>query len=100
MGSMLQWVGNSNNIIFNDFDGKKHISKIVDTNGMLLKRFKQPIAAISSDGKFALCHSFIRLRKAAPAYGYANGQEKSSNDKLPNDDGIYLLDLIADLNDG
>lgn len=93
MGSMLQWVGDTDTIIFNDFDGKHCISKIIDVNGKLVKKYKKPIAAVSPDGNLALSHSFIRLREAAPAYGYANGDEKSADSKLPNDDGIYILDL-------
>ena len=92
MGSMLQWIGNDD-IIFNDFDGKKHISKIVTIAGKLVKQFNKPIAAISSDGKYALSYSFTRLQKAAPAYSYANGEEPFDHENIPQKDGIYLLNL-------
>jgi len=93
MGSMLQWVGTTNNIIYNDFDGASHVAKIIDLNGKLLKKFQQPVAAVNPDGSFALSHSFDRLRKAAPGYGYYNSNVKSSSCNIPNDDGIYLLNL-------
>ncbi|MBU0528981.1 hypothetical protein KKF86_04395 [bacterium] len=93
MGSMLQWLGNTNNLIFNDFDGDNHISKVVDTNGELLEKYQQPIAAVSSDGSYALSHSFIRLKKVAPAYGYANSDDNSASENNPKNDGIYLLNL-------
>ena len=93
MGSMLQWIGNTNNIIFNDFDDTNHISKLIDINGKLLREYSKPIAAISTDGDYALSHSFIRLRKVAPAYGYANSDNDSASENVPNNDGIYLLNL-------
>ena len=93
MGSMLQWLGNRNNIIFNDYDNSVHISKMVDINGKLLQQYQQPISAVSPDGNHALSHSFVRLRKAAPAYGYANFDYDSASENIPNNDGIYLLNL-------
>lgn len=93
MGSMLQWLGNTNNIIFNDYNGENHIAKVVDLNGNLLKKYQQPIAAVSPNGDYALSLSFNRLRKAAPAYGYANSDEISASENIPNNDGIYLLNL-------
>jgi len=93
MGSMLQWVGNTNTIIFNDYNGKNHNAKVVDLNGKLLREYSKPIAAISPDGNYALNHSFIRLRKAAPAYGYANSDNISASENIPDNDGIYLSNL-------
>ena len=93
MGSMLQWVGTTNSIIFNDYDGTNHISKVVDISGKVLRTYHKPISAISSDGNYALSHSFVRLQKAAPAYGYANSEEISSSENKPNNEGIHLLDL-------
>lgn len=93
MGSMLQWVGNTNKIIYNDFDGANYISKVVDINGKLLEEYSKPIAAVSADGNYALSHSFIRLQKAAPAYGYANADDKSTSENVLKNDGIYLLNL-------
>lgn len=92
MGSMLQWISNDN-IIYNDFDGTNHISKIIDKNGDLINKYDKPIAAICPDGSAALSYSFVRLRRAAPAYGYANGDENSVDDVCPKSDGLYLIDL-------
>ncbi|NHZ84465.1 MAG: hypothetical protein GWP19_01120 [Planctomycetia bacterium] len=93
MGSMLQWLANTNNIIFNDYNGANHIAKVININGNLLEEYSKPIAAVSANGKYALSHSFIRLRKVAPAYGYANSDDKSASENVPKNDGIYLLNL-------
>ena len=94
MGSMLQWLGTTNNIIFNDYNGTFHISRVVDINGKLLQQYQQPISAVSPYGNHALSHSFVRLRKAAPAYGYANFDNDSALENNPKNDGIYLINLI------
>ena len=96
MGSMLQWMGNTNNIIFNDFDGKYHHARAIDVEGEEHKRFNRPVAALSSDGNWALSHSFVRLRRYARAYCYPNGDEATVGDPFPADDGLYLMNL----NDG
>jgi len=93
MGSMLQWIGDNNNVILNDFDGEKDIAKRINLNGNTLQEYNRPIAAISQNGKYGLSHSFIRLRNAAPAYGYANGEDETSEESCPQNDGIFLIDL-------
>ncbi len=94
MGAMLQWVGQTNNVIFNDFNGENHYARILDIAGKELKKFDRPVAALSSDGSWALSHSFIRLRKFASAYSYPNGEEAIADDPFPADDGLYLMNLI------
>jgi len=93
MGSMLQWVSNTNNIIYNDYNGKNHIAKMVDINGNILREYSKPFAAVSVNGEYALSHSFVRLRNAASAYGYANSDHESMFNNIPQKDGIYLLNL-------
>ncbi len=93
MGSMLQWIGNTNKIIYNDFDEANYISRVVDINGKLLEKYNHPIVAVNSNGNYALSHSFVRLQKAAPAYGYTNPDNNLASNNIPNNDGIYLLNI-------
>ena len=67
MGSMLQWLGNTNKIVFNDYINNQHKAKIVDLNGNIIKQLDRPVATISKDWNWAISHSFIRLQKYAPA---------------------------------
>jgi|TARA_B100001971_G_scaffold206583_1_gene225576 hypothetical protein len=93
MGSMLQWVGKTTKIIFNEYNGNRHISRILDKEGHELKRFPIPVATLSSNGKWAVSHSFARLRSLAPAYGYANGMDQEENNPIPEEEGLTLLNL-------
>ena len=92
-GSQLQWLGNSNNIVFNDFDGEKHIAKIVDLKGNILKKISLPVAAISPDGQKALSYDFARLRFSAHGYGYANAIDPEEKELIPSKNGLSVIDI-------
>lgn len=94
-GCMLQWVGSSQNMIFNNFDGTAHCSDIVSVDGKLLARFDGAIGAISNDGKWGLGYDFARLRTYAPGYGYANGSDTEVESEQPQSHGISLLNLSS-----
>lgn len=93
-GCMLQFFPqNDNQIIFNDYDDKtsQYISKVIDKNGNLIRKYNIPINNVSKNGKFALSLNYDRLAIMRPDYGYF----KHINYSLPNDDddGIWYLDM-------
>lgn len=93
-GCMLQFFPqNDNQIIFNDYDDKtsQYISKVIDKNGNLIRKYNIPINNVSKNGKFALSLNYDRLAIMRPDYGYF----KHLNYSLPNDndDGIWYLDM-------
>lgn len=90
-GSFLSWF-NDDSIIFNDFDGSKYISRVVDLDKKEIKRYDLPIASISLDKTKALSINFSRIYDFRPGYGYCNIPDKYEDD-APNDDGIWYLDL-------
>jgi hypothetical protein len=92
-GAQLQWLGNSNNVIFNDFDGEKHFAKIVDLKGKILQKLSLPVAALSPNGKKALSYDFARLRGSPHGYGYANGIDPEEKDLIPLRHGLSIVDV-------
>lgn len=93
-GCMLQWLPqNDNRIIFNDYDDKnfQYISKVIDKNGNLIRKYNIPINNVSKNGKFALSLNYERLALMKPDYGYFNRK----NITIPEDDkdGIWYLNL-------
>ena len=70
-------------------EGEKHIAKQIDLIGNTVQKYDIPIAAISQNEKNGLSHSFIRLKKAAPAYGYANGEDVTTEENCPENPGIH-----------
>ncbi|MFQ6616373.1 MAG: hypothetical protein ACE5HZ_06335 [Fidelibacterota bacterium] len=91
-GSMLQWMESDNSIAFNDLNGETHVARVVDAGGQGVRHLPRPMASVSPDGTRALSHSFARLRKVAPAYGYANGSTPEEDDPLPREDGLFIMD--------
>ncbi|MFQ6676865.1 MAG: hypothetical protein ACE5D0_00975 [Fidelibacterota bacterium] len=96
-GSMLQWIGTSHSFIFNDFNGMKHISKKYNCVDQTTIEYPYPIAAVSHNGKYAVSHSFNRLRSrlGSTSYGYANGADSDENVKISLSESLKLIDLAA-----
>ena len=90
-GSMLQWVGCSNLIAFNDYAGEKTCSYMIDTDGNVMHKFERPFVVFSHDGNWALSYSFERLRIGMPGYEYACGLDLEEQAPIPKKDGLYLI---------
>jgi hypothetical protein len=94
-GSMLQWLGPSGHLVFNDCDGAKLVARVVDSTGRRTALLPRPVAAVSADGRWALSYSFERMRHVARAYAYANGSDAEDDDPQSARDGLFLLDVAA-----
>lgn len=83
-GSMLQWLGNTDHIIYNDTDLGCKIAQIIDLNGTTVAIIPYHIVATSPDGKLALSYSYERLGAGMKGYGYYTfGKAKAcGNDNL------------------
>lgn len=92
-GALLQWFERDKSIMFNDFDGEKYISRVVDLSGRELRRYDIPVATASVEAGVAISINFSRVYDFRPGYGYANIPDKNKDVNLPSDDGIFLLDL-------
>ena len=92
-GAMLQWVGNSSRILYNDCSGGEHVARIVDCEGRLQSTLPRPIGAVSPDGLMTLGYSFARLRASPYGYGYANGEDPDEEASCPSRSGIEAIDI-------
>lgn len=92
-GSMLQWIGQSNNFIYNSYDGTKHVGNIYNLSSGRKGIVEYPVAAVSPDGTYLLSYSFERMSKYAPGYGYENGFDPEIQVKAPKNHGIFLINL-------
>ncbi|MBI2035430.1 MAG: hypothetical protein HYT12_01965 [Candidatus Liptonbacteria bacterium] len=84
--------------IYNDRQGERFVSVILDVETGEKKVLPAPIYAVSPNGKFALGLNFARLKKYG-GYGYAyqtlNSKSETLNleEPFPKDDGIFRIDL-------
>lgn len=93
-GCMLQWIpGSEDEVIWNDRDGDKFISKIYNLTTGQLRTLPRAIYAISPDAKFAVGTEFNRIQNMRPGYGYPGIPDPYAKDKAPFEIGIYKMDL-------
>ncbi|MCX6359916.1 MAG: hypothetical protein NT029_08925 [Armatimonadetes bacterium] len=90
-GAMLQWLGQTGNVVFNDFDGAGHVARVLDPEGNEVARLPRPIAAVSPDGAWAVSHDFVRSNRAMSGYGYANGADPEAASAVPAGHGVWAM---------
>ncbi len=93
-GCMMQWIpGSSEEVIWNDREGDRFISRIYNVRNGNTRTLPHPVYTLSPDGRFALGIDFDRLQFFRPGYGYAVEQFPASWNKAPENQGIYRMDL-------
>lgn len=95
MGNRLQWMGPDfeNRVIFNDYRENKLISVIKNINNNEEKVLDYPIYDVTHDGCYAITLNFLRLHAMRKGYGYDIGQADTNYKDIPDDDGLFLLDI-------
>ena len=94
-GAMLHWLGEGpeRQIIYNDREGDRVVSVILDVESGERRVLDRPIAAVAPGGRYAASISYSRLRITRPGYGYAGIADARNTHPHPDDDGLYLMDL-------
>ena len=97
MGCKLQWVGQTNKVIFNDHIDGKNVSRIIDVETKNERVLESAIGSVSPDGLWAIGYSFARVQRCMPGYGYIQDVEELSLDDTVPEDGIYRVDIDTGL---
>ena len=94
-GCMLQWFPGKEDttIIYNDREGDRFISVVLDIESGERWTLPMPIYTLSPDGKYALSLNFARLNDTRPGYGYCGIKDPWFSERAPSRDGIYLMDV-------
>ena len=95
-GCMAQWLGPDfkSKIIYNDYRDNKYVSVIYDfENKKEIKVLNKPIYDVDCEGKFALTLDFSRLHRLRKGYGYANLKETTQNEKCPDEEAIWRINI-------
>lgn len=92
-GVRLRWMpNNSRKIAYNDYDGKRYFSHILDVDNNEDQIIDVPLYDITPDGKFAFSLDFERLGVKRPGYGYTCRPYVEDTSLLPSI-GIDLVNL-------
>lgn len=95
-GSMLQWLpGSKTEVIWNDVEGDRFVSRILDVRTRKKRTLAGPIYGISPDAKWAVSPDFSRLHDHRPGYGYAGIPDKNRESAAPEESGIWKMDLAS-----
>ena len=93
-GGMFQWLNDAETeVIYNDREGDHFVSRILDVRSGRSRTLCRPVYCLSPDGKWALSLNFSRLDRERPGYGYPGAYDKNESVKIPDDEGIWLMDL-------
>ncbi len=95
-GCMLQWLpGSANEVIYNARRDGAYVSVIQNPFTGESRVLPRPVYAVSPDGKKAVGLNFARVGETRPGYGYNGIADPGREAFHPDNDGIYVLDLIT-----
>ena len=93
-GCQAQWLpGEGRRVIYNDYDGQRLVSVILDVDSGERRTLPRPIYAVSPRGDVAVTLNFARFLWTRPVCGYAGVSDPWEGQPHPDDDGIYRMDL-------
>ena len=93
-GCMLQWVpGTGNTVIWNDREGERFVSRILDLGTGEQRVVPQPVYNLAPDGKTAINADFRRINDLRPGYGYAGLPDPYAHELTPSESGIRRVNL-------
>jgi hypothetical protein len=99
-GSMIHWLPSAPNskIIFNNCDGKKPISQILDIETGKIRNLPHAINAMcrTKDQAFFVSYSRLRINRKVVSYPCYDDNQGNSNEEVhPKEDGIFSMDLTS-----
>lgn len=95
-GSMLQWVpGSKTDVIWNDRVDGQFVAHIMNVKTGKKRTIPSPVYTLSPDGKWGITCDFRRLNDVRPGYGYAGVPDPNANKLIPDDVGIWRVDLAT-----
>lgn len=93
-GCMLQFVpGSKNEVVWNDRVDGEFVCHVVNIASGKKRTIPAAIYTLSPDGKWAITCDFRRLNDVRPGYGYAGVPDPNANKAIPDDVGIWRVDL-------
>lgn len=93
-GCMLQWVpGSREEVFWNDRVDGQFAAHIHNIRTGRRRTIPSPVYTLSPDGKWGLVCDFPRLNHTRPGYGYAGVADPNRDSAIPENSGIWKVDL-------
>jgi len=95
-GCMLQWLpGSDSTVLWNDRVEGQYVCHIKNVGTGDTRTIDHPIYSVSPDGKTAITPDFSRIADVRPGYGYAGIVDPHTDNNIPEDSGIFGIDLTT-----
>lgn len=96
-GSRLRWhPSNENLVCFNDMRSGSYVMCLYDLQQKKeVSVFPRAMYDITPDFHYGLSLNYSRLQSMRPGYGYSTLLDDTYNEKVPENDGIFLVDLVS-----
>lgn len=94
-GSRLRWHPiNENQVIFNNMVNSEYVTQIWDIEKrQCIRQINSALYDIDCNFQYGLGLNFSRLQRLRPGYGYDTLEDITKGENVPEDDGIYYVDL-------
>ncbi len=95
-GCMLQWLpGSKDEVLWNDRAAGDYVCHILNVRTRKKRTIPSAIYALSPDARWAVTCDFRRLNHSRPGYGYAGLPDPNRETAIPEDVGIWKVDLAT-----
>jgi len=95
-GCMLQWVpGSRSEVLWNDRVDGEYVSHILDVKSGKKRTIPHAVYTLAASGKWGIACDFRRLNDVRPGYGYAGIADPNRDKLIPEDVGIWKVDLAT-----
>jgi hypothetical protein len=92
-GPMAQWIPSSRTMIWNDREGGAHVARLHDRETGETRTLPCPVYAVSPNGRTGLSLDMARLDGLRPGYGYPGAEGGRLDERCPEADGVWKIDL-------
>jgi hypothetical protein len=94
-GAMLHWASLNGREVFtcNDVEGTGAVTRLLTPEGELLRTIPRGLAALAPGGRRAAGLDFARMYHCRSVVGYCSELEEGDLAAVPEDDGLFDLDL-------
>lgn len=93
-GSRLRWHPvEADTVLYNDVEDGRYVTRSVHLATGEQRTLCRAVYDVAPDGRYGLALNYSRLQRLRPGYGYDTLPDATAGEKVPKDDGIFLVDM-------
>lgn len=92
-GPLAQWIGGGPWLTWSDREDGRFVARLLHADSGERRVLDAPLYAADSGGRFGLSLNMARIDALRPGYGFPGGEGAMLDDRRPNGDGVWRVDL-------